>query len=447
MTQNPRHAHSTEVRQITAGAYGHILTNANVWSPDGQWIVYDVRSDAAGEKFDGDRIERVNVQTGEVQVLYHTPGEAKVGVVTYSPTEDKVVFIQGPDQPTPDWQYGPSHRQGVVVDVTRPGVAVNLDARDLTPPFTPGALRGGSHVHVFSPDGKWVSFTYDDALLPSADAKDVPSDSDVSARNIGVSVPAGPVHVGRDHPRNHDGELFSVLVSHTVRDPRPGSDEISRAFEESWVGTNGYLRTDGKRQVRAIAFQGNVRTIDGRTIAEVFIADLPDQLTRPGDGELAGTAKRLPAPPAGVTQRRLTHTVDRPYPGVIQSPRHWLKSSPDGSQVAFLMRDESGIVQLWTVSPADGTVQQITRDRWDVASSFSWNPSGHEIAYVADGSVFVADSHTGDSYRLTPKRVGEASPSGLACVFSPDGRYIAFIVQRNFNSSQHNQICLVATAH
>ena len=55
--------------------------------------------------------------------------------------------------------------QGVVVRAARPGVIERLDARDLVPPFTPGALRGGSHVHLFSPDGRLVSFTYEDAVL------------------------------------------------------------------------------------------------------------------------------------------------------------------------------------------------------------------------------------------------------------------------------------------
>ena len=41
----------------------------------------------------------------------------------------------------------------------------NLDARDLLPPFTPGALRGGTHVHQFSPDGHVVSSTYEDHVL------------------------------------------------------------------------------------------------------------------------------------------------------------------------------------------------------------------------------------------------------------------------------------------
>ena len=66
-------------KQITTGRYGHILTNTSVWSADGKWIVYDVRSDVAGAVFDGDRIERVNVETGEVQVLYRATNGAKCG--------------------------------------------------------------------------------------------------------------------------------------------------------------------------------------------------------------------------------------------------------------------------------------------------------------------------------------------------------------------------------
>ncbi len=29
----------------------------------------------------------------------------------------------------------------------------------------PGALRGGTHRHEWSGDGKWIGFTYNDAIL------------------------------------------------------------------------------------------------------------------------------------------------------------------------------------------------------------------------------------------------------------------------------------------
>ena len=254
-------------RQITRAAHGHILTNVGVWSSNGEWIVYDVRSDPAGSVFDGDRIERVHVTTGEVRILYVSKAGACCGVVTASPIDDRIVFIHGPERPTADWSYNAWHRRGVIIHAANPGRICNLDARDLTPPYTPGALRGGTHVHTFSPDGKWIAFTYEDHVLAALGDD---GDHDRNQRNVGVSVPARAVTVNRNHPRNHDGSLFAVLVTRTVNEPRPGSNEISRAVEDAWIGWNGYIRTDGRRQKRAIAFQGQVvtsdRTIDQRSL-------------------------------------------------------------------------------------------------------------------------------------------------------------------------------------
>jgi hypothetical protein len=339
-------------------------------------------------------------------------------VATYSPTENKVVFIHGPEDPTPDWTYSPDRRRGVVVDESQPGVAVNLDARDLVPPFTPGALRGGSHVHVFDGTGEWVSFTYEDHVLSRSAAGD--------QRNVGVSVPGRPVRVGRGHPRNHDGTHFSVLVTRTTADPKPGSDEIKKAFEDAWVGTHGYRRADGSWQRRALAFQGLVVDEQGRTFAELFIVDLPGDVTVPGDGPLEGTATERPFPPRGTVQRRLTFTAGRRHPG-LQGPRHWPRSSPDGSRVAFLMRDDAGVVQLWLVSPAGGEPAQLTHNRWGVASAFSWDTAGRRIAHVMDNSVCVTEAATGATTRQTPRSAEDTAPRPEVCVFSPDGTRIAYV--------------------
>ncbi len=425
-------------RQVTDQPCGHIMTNACVWSPDSQWIVYDVRSDLEGAVFDGTRIERVDILTSQVQRLYTSSNGAHCGVATYSPVENKVVFILGPANPTDDWQYAGHHRRGIIVDVAVPGRATNLDARDITPPFTTGALRGGSHVHVFSGDGRWVSFTYQDHVLALLDDKMAAHDADL--RNVGVSVPDLPVRVRRDHPRNHDGEYFSVLVTRTTAHPKPGSDQICRAFEDAWVGVDGYQRLDGRWQKRAIAFQGNVVTEDGRTISEAFIVDLPEDVTVPGEGPLEGTATRRPQPPRGTLQRRLTFTAERKYAG-LQGPRHWLRSCADGSRIALLMKDRDGVVQIWVVSPNGGPPQQITRNRWDVASAFSWSPDGKQLAYVADNSIFVTDVDTGCSRRVTPRSTDARAPRPEACVFSPDGHKIAYVrtVAESENTS-HNQI-------
>lgn len=436
---------SGAARQLTRSGDNHILTNCNIWSPDSKWIVYDIRSPGPSGGFDGQRIERVNVDTGEVQAIYHSGNGAYCGVVTCHPLRNQVVFILGPEHPTPDFTYGFARRHGVIVDVAT-GRTSNLDARDLAPPFTPGALRGGSHVHVFSPDGQLVSFTYEDHVLdqlgPERAAGGGQPPADLNQRGIGVSLLGKPVRVDRDHPRNHDGEAFTVLVTRTVNEPRPGSDEISKAFEEGWVGTGGYVRPDGTRQRRALAFQGNVVTAEGRTIAEVFVVDLPDDLTLAGDAPLEGTATRRPAPPRGTTQRRLTFTAGRAHPG-IQGPRHWLRSSPDGSRIATLMKDDAGIVQIWLVSPNGGEPVQLTHNPWPIASAFTWDPTGELIAHVMDNSVCVTDTRTGRTMRLTPRTSDDTAPTPDACVVSPDGRRIAYTRPEATGTPRVNQVYVV----
>ena len=436
-------------RQLTSAPHGHLLTNVACWSPDSRWLVYDTRSAQDGSVFDGSRIERVEVETGRVEVLYESRHAAGCGVVTASPVDDRVVFILGPERPTADWSYAPCRRQGVVVRAGRPGVAEPLDARDLVDPFTPGGLRGGSHVHVFSPDGRLVSFTYEDAVLDGAGAG-AGGPRQQNLRGVGVSVCDWPVVVPPRHPRNHSGMAFSVLVTRLVDDPQPGSDGIMKACEEGWVGQQGYLRRDGSRQRRALAFQGRVVTTAGLPLDEVFIVDLPDDprlLERAGAEPLAGTATTRPAPPVGVTQRRLTFTTDRLHPG-IQGPRHWLRSSPDGSQIAFLLRDDAGVVQLFTVSPLGGEPVQVTRNPFGIASSFTWTPDGRRIACVADGSVCLVDVATGQTLRLTEPVRDTTAPRPEACVVSPDGRHVASMraMPSAGGDRKQTQLFVVATA-
>ncbi len=432
-------------RRLTTAPGGHVLTNAGVWTHDGEWIVYDVRSDAAGSLFDGTRIERVEVATGRVEILFESRHGACCGVVTASPVDDRVVFILGPEHPTPDWSYGAARRQGVVVRSSRPGEAEPLDARDLVPPFTPGALRGGTHVHQFSPDGRLVSFTYEDALLDRAGG----TASERNLRAVGVSVCGRPVGVSPAHRRNHRGSAWSVLVTDLADAPAPGSDAIERACEEAWIGVDGYRRADGSRQRRALAFQGTVAGSDGRGVVEVFVVDLPDAdaptgaLDEPGPaGALAGTEHRRPRPPAGVSQRRLTHGATRVHPG-LQGPRHWLRSSPDGGRIAYLARDDEGVVQLCTVSPLGGEPVQVTRGRESIASAFTWSPTGERLACVIGECVCAIDARDGAVTRLTHPGDGPA-PRPEACVFSPDGRAVAFVRRLATAAGEHNQICTVA---
>ena len=210
------------------------------------------------------------------------------------------------------------------------------------------------------------------------------------------------------------------------------------------MGTNGYIRSTGFRQKRALAFQGQVRTVRGENISEVFIVDLPDDLSAVGDGPLAGTETRAPCPPRGTSQRRLTLTAERKHPG-LQGPRHWLRSSPAGDQIALLMKDDDAVVQLWTVSPNGGPIAQVTRNPWPIASAFSWSPDGSRIAHVMDGSVCVTELKSGTTTRLTDRTDAGSSPRPEACVFSPDGKRIAFVRSMPAGKARFNQLWVVET--
>jgi len=418
--------------QLTSAPHGHVLTNVNVWSPDSRWIVYDVRG--PGGEFDGARIERVEVASGRVETLYQAAHGARCGVVTYHPRRDQVVFILGPEHPTPEWTYGLSRRRGFLVEPGLPGQGRGLDAMTYAPPFLPGALRGGSHVHVFHPGGDALSFTYDDEVLARLGDS---GEHDRNQRNVAVAVPVpGGVRVPRSHPRNHDGGWFAVVVTRTVNRPRPGSDEISRAYEEGWLPDR-----DGRRR---LAFLGNVTAPDGREHAEVFVVELPPDLTRAGAEPLEGTATRRPAPPAGTGQRRLTFLGGDSPRGVAPAPRHWLRASPVDGTIAFLRLDAAGQAQLWTVPPDGGAPRPLTRGPAGVSSAFSWSPDGRRLAHVMDGSVCVTDAATGATTRLTPRVTGADGPEALACVFSPDGRLIAYTRRVAGPAGTHAQVFVVA---
>lgn len=420
--------------QLTDTPHGHILFTRNTFSPDNQWIVYDVRPQ--DDIFDGKRIEKVNIETKEVVVIYEATNNARVGVPSYHPFENKVVFIHGPEFPTAEYCYNSWRRCGMVVDEREPLKGRQLDARDVTLPFTAGALRGGTHAHSWHFDGSMVSFTYEDEVLSYR--KQETLEQEMNIRNIGITIIGKSVLV-HSGERNVDGD-FTVLVSRTTANARPGSNEIVKAIEEGWVGENGYMKSDGTQQEKALVFQGIVIDKQGNQVSEVYIIDLPDDLTvASSDSPLEGTECRRPAPPKGVVQRRLTYTANWKYPG-IQGPRHWLRTNFDGSKIAFMAKDDRGIVQIWTISPLGNQLIQVTHNPFSIQSSFSWSPDGEYIAYAADYSLFVTNVATGKSIRLTPKTVDGNIILPYSVVYSSDGKNISYMRDMNHDGSRYSQI-------
>jgi hypothetical protein len=322
-TQEP---YLEEVQLTHDQTKNHDLDNNDNFSPDGKWLVYDTRT-AIGGIGGSPSIERVNVETGKTEVLFEVPDNKDygpgAGAVSYHPNENKVIFIHGLPVCTEKNPYQQWRRSGVIVNVDQPGIVINMDSRDVTYPFTPGALRGGTHRHEWSRDGKWVGYTYNDAIM-----KKLEDSTSVkwNLRTIAVSNQKHKVLLNNDNPdETVIGNWFSAVVVRVVPNPQPGSDDISNAASDSWVGTSGYKNADGTLQV-ARAFMGKVMSKDGKPVDELFVVDIPDSINVPGEyGPLEGSPYSFPMPPKGTVQRRLTHTADTQFPGcggVMDNPDH-----------------------------------------------------------------------------------------------------------------------------
>ena len=387
-----------EERIITGTRHGHLIHNRQVFSPDGRFIYYDSRNDEtrlAASTFIG----RVEVATGREETIYQiahpTASGPGVGAVTCNPRDGRLAFIHG----LPGSAYAPHCRTAATLGPE--GGLIRLDARDLTPPLTPGSLAGGTHAHHWSPDGRRLSFTYNDARCPIRPAP-------LDLRTVGIMTPGRPVDVADPvHPDEFSGTAFATVLVPVTPDPDPGSDEILRAFDEDWIDD------------RRIAFQGIVRTKDGRDITELFLATLPEEpgaaINRPG---------LPPAPPTGVEIRRLTRTQDRKFPG-IQGPRHWVRASPDGRWIAYLAKDDQGIAQIHLTTPSGDPPRQLSHLDQPVEGPFDWSPDSTHLATCAAGRVCLIGLADGNARFLTsPSAPGREPRHGT--VFSPNGRLIAF---------------------
>lgn len=405
--------------QITQDlSYNHVLDNNDNFSPDDKWLVYDVRTEAGIGACP--RIEKVNIETGEKVLLYelkhnksYGPG---VGAVSYSHTENKVVFIHGLLNITEGNQYQQWRRTGVIIDDANPGVPIFMDSRDISSPFTPGALRGGTHRHEWSRDGGWIGYTYNDAVLKQLEDS---TGETHNLRSIGVSIYIQPNKVDeRPDGENINGQWTSAVVVNVVTNPIPGSDEISRAAGDSWVGVSGYQKPDGSIQ-RARGFIGTLKSKDGEDVDEVFIVDIPDDITIPGeDGPIEGTLTSMPSPPLGSSQRRLTFTAVSKFPGCVGIVR----SSSNGKNLGFQMHDEKGILQVFTISPLGGMPIQQTYHKSNVQSGVRWHPDGTKICYIWDNSIIIKELGSKTFERMTPTTTNP--PTDL--VWSHDRKTIAY---------------------
>lgn len=397
-----------DLRIITKSHDGRILTNNNVWTADSKSLLFDTRSDRLGDIFDGVRIMQLDVESGEEHCLYLTKNAAACGVVTTHPFDDRYVFISGPEHPTNEWMYGPSHRQGMIGHRTSPQIAHKMDARELTDRPTNGALRGGTHVHMWHPKGDWLRSTYNDARIAE------------NVRDIAIHIP-GNVDVAASHPRNHCGSYHSFIVTDTVVAP-VNTDQITRAYEETWLGAT-----------RQIAFMADT-LVAGEVITEIFKVDASDiSLGSKHSFDPTGRIK----PPVGTFQTRLSHLAETEL-RIAKKPRHWLASSPDGNTIAVLLQSNNTQPQLYTLDVMSLRLKQRTFIPGGVTTAISWSRSGSMISFGAGSAVYVIDTAGWKVRKVASALVGELLP--LCCSISPDEKRIAVVVREN----ETNHIAIAA---
>ncbi|HTF28520.1 MAG TPA: DUF3748 domain-containing protein [Flavitalea sp.] len=407
--------------QLTSGDRGFCINHTKCFSPDDKWIVFDSRNDDSQIIWTG-TIGLVNVDTCEIKDIYHTTNQTEfgpgVGAASFFPVGGRVLFLHGIRNASAKNPYGFTRRSAVAIDINDPFIPIFMDARNISPPFTAGALRGGTHAHSVSGDGKWISFTYNDFILEQLSKE---NNMVRDLRTVGVMMPGSVTVNTGDAFENYSGEMFSAVVTEVTENPAWGSSEIEKAFDETWIGVNGYIKKDGNRQLRAIAFQGNVRDEKGNLKTEVFIADLPDDISRARpEKPLEGTEVTRPNVPDGVLQRRITFSQSG-----LQGPRHWLRSTGDGSMIAFLSVDEKKIIQIFGVSPEGGDVSQLTVNPFPVQSPFNMSPDDRYVAYVADNRIYITDLLKSETRNLTGRFSESEMPVG-APVWSNDGQLLAY---------------------
>lgn len=409
-------------RQVTHdSAYDHLLDNNDNFSPDDRFLVFDTRTPAGIQE--SRLIAKVEIATGKITPLYRPEHVSQFGpgvaAASFAHKRDEVIFIHGPLHPTgPIDQYEKHRRIGCIVSGAGGSGYRFADARNTRPPFTVGALRGGTHRHEFSGDDQWIGFTYNDAVVRAHGLK---IGKNLDLRTIGVTKLGHPVHVPATGQFSTEGTGFSVLVVVVTPEPKPGSDEISHAAGDSWIGLAGYRRSDGGRQ-RARAFIGTTRDSQGRPVDELYVVDIPEDITQPGPlGPLEGTESAFPMPPAGTVQRRLTHTEHSPFPGCEGIAR----SSPDGERISFCTRDAQGAWQIFLISPRGGQPQQATFVDNGVDTDARWHPSGNAIACIAGNRILVTDVRPGPHFGKSTV-VSQRSPDPFALVWSNDGKTLAY---------------------
>ncbi|WP_413533902.1 DUF3748 domain-containing protein [Empedobacter brevis] len=406
------------IKQLTFDNFGHTLHHFQIQSIDDKYIVFDTRNDDTkiGET---SSICILNTENYNTEIIYTANNQTEfgpgVGAASFSQLENKVIFIHGIRNANRTKPYSVTRRTGVAIDLNYPNQPIFMDARDIKFPYTNGAMRGGTHSHSWKKDRNWISFTYNDYIIEQ-EAKQNANIKD--QRVVGMMFPK-QVEVPLDkNLENNNGEMFSIIVSKVVTNATNGSDEIEKAFDECWINSTNN-----------IAFQGHVRDENGNLKTEIFIATIPDEISFNENDNLKGTKFTLPDVPSCISQKRITFTQRG-----ISNFRHWLRSSPCGKIIYFLMEDKVEKTQLFGANLSTNEIIQYSFLENSISSPFNISPDGKYAVFFVDNKIFLTDLIEKKSKILYQTELINNELTGIPH-FSNNGKRIYFnqFVPNNFN--------------
>lgn len=459
-----------DLKQCTFGPYGHFLNHRQAQSYDGKHLVYDTRN-ADPDIPKTRRIEAIDLDNNTVKVLYDTQSDQPfgpgVGAVVADPHHPRVLFIHGLKNCSSQNPYAVGRRFGALCSLyqtpeTNPEV-LPLESRSLTESVPWGSLRGGSHAHSFSPDGRWISFTYNDAwiakykptldrrtigfaLLPQEDTKATQQQTDKLSSSQVFGKITNSTSLS-SWSRQADAENFQGIAwAALALDPIEPTSEGQSNVEQQQTTEHRYkvARCEWAREEcwipnpLRLAFVGRIHQTALRpSIEEVFIAEFPKDALRWPE-QLQGcvptdpSTRRLQAPP-GIQIRRLTYsdsdlvdgnstraigfcpdlvTMDLSHRG-IQGPRHWLLASPCGEWIFGLFRDIRECVRLVRICSRTGALRPISKPAFSITHPPALDPSGRMVSLVSGQSLHLLDLVT--EKQIPVEGWLEQTNHGVAC--------------------------------
>ena len=386
------------LRQRTHGNYGHFLNHRQSLSHCGQFLYYDTRN-ADPDIIKTTRIESLDLIDDTTRVIYDTQSRSDygpgVGAVVCHPLRSSVLFIHGLTNCDQDRPYAMTRRFGAWAgfDPRNPAVEISaLESRKLASEPVWGALSGGTHAHSFSPDGRWVSFTYNDARLPDR-------------RTVGFTLVDRWESTNRQtmpdtktcFEDNFDGVGWSALALIP-------EDPIESAREECWISNPHDAHAPLKL---AMIVRLRSSFTDPKWIDEIYVAEFPEYALKwpsmlQGPIHASGQKKVGTwgyAVPMGIELRRLTHSDSAVHPGVA-GPRHWLQASNCGRWVYTMMRDSQGTVRVVRVEVSDGRVEFISENQESITHPISIDPGGRQLSYLVGDRLRLLDLQTGEETEI-----------------------------------------------